>query len=77
MPSALNRNLTDINMLFSQQWYDAIKIDKERLINRDSRLNYIILAISMLSTLQLLITVGVNGTKIRTSTIYENSLVEA
>lgn len=42
--------------------------------NRDSGLDYIMLAISMLLTLQLLITVGVGGTKIRTSTIYENSL---
>jgi hypothetical protein len=32
MPPARNRNLTDINMLFSQQWYDAIKIAKDRLI---------------------------------------------
>jgi hypothetical protein len=32
MTPARNRNLTDVNMLFSQQWYDAIKIEKERLI---------------------------------------------
>jgi hypothetical protein len=32
MPPARNRNLTDVNMLFSQQWYDAIKIAKDRLI---------------------------------------------
>jgi len=32
MPPARNRNLTDINMLFSQQWYDALRIAKDRLI---------------------------------------------
>jgi hypothetical protein len=32
MLPARNRNLTDINMLFSQQWYGAIKIAKDRLI---------------------------------------------
>jgi hypothetical protein len=32
MPPARNRNLTDVNMLFSQQWYDALRIAKERLI---------------------------------------------
>ena len=26
-----NRNLTDINTIFSQQWYDAIEIAKDRL----------------------------------------------
>jgi hypothetical protein len=31
MPPARNRNLTDINMIFSQQWYDAIEIAKNRL----------------------------------------------
>ena len=31
MPPARNRNLTDINMIFSQQWYDAIEIAKDRL----------------------------------------------
>ncbi len=32
MPPAWNRNLTDVNMLFSHQWYDALRIAKERLI---------------------------------------------
>ncbi len=32
MLPARNRNLTDINMLFSQKWYGAIKIAKDRLI---------------------------------------------
>ena len=31
MPPARNRNLADINMIFSQQWYDAIEIAKDRL----------------------------------------------
>ncbi len=31
MPPARNRNLTDINIFFSQQWYDAIEIAKDRL----------------------------------------------
>jgi hypothetical protein len=31
IPPVRNRNLTDINMIFSQQWYDAIEIAKDRL----------------------------------------------
>ena len=31
LPPARNRNLTDVNMIFSQQWYDAIEIAKARL----------------------------------------------
>ena len=32
LPPARTRNLTDVNMLFSQQWYDALRIAKDRLI---------------------------------------------
>ena len=31
IPPVRNRNLTDINMIVSQQWYDAIEIAKYRL----------------------------------------------
>jgi hypothetical protein len=31
IPPVRNRNLTDINMIFSQQCYDAIEIAKDRL----------------------------------------------
>ena len=31
IPPVRNRNLTDINTIFSQQWYDAIEIAKDRL----------------------------------------------
>jgi hypothetical protein len=31
IPPVRNRNLIDINMIFSQQWYDAIEIAKDRL----------------------------------------------
>jgi hypothetical protein len=40
MPPARNRNLTDINMIFSQQWYDAIKIAKDRLIEAKEKQKY-------------------------------------
>jgi hypothetical protein len=26
-----NRNMTDVNMIFSQMWYDALDITKEKL----------------------------------------------
>jgi hypothetical protein len=40
MPPVRNRNLTDINMIFSQQWYDAIKIAKDRLIEAKEKQKY-------------------------------------
>jgi hypothetical protein len=40
MPPARNRNLSDVNMLFSQQWYDAIKIAKDRLIEAKEKQKY-------------------------------------
>ncbi len=40
MPPERNRNLTDINMIFSQQWYDAIKIAKDRVIEAKEKQKY-------------------------------------
>jgi len=40
MPPARNRNLSDVNMLFSQQWYDAIEIAKDRLIEAKEKQKY-------------------------------------
>jgi hypothetical protein len=31
IPPARNRNLIDINMIFLQQWYDAIEIAKKQV----------------------------------------------